>query len=105
MMCRSLPSMCRCLRTAGEICERAMLIKELQSLQHRHGYLPREALSELAERLKMPFFEVYGVASFYPHFRLEAPTGTEIKVCADLSCHLAGARSLIAALREACERA
>src|SRR6266540_3147498 len=52
--------------------EYAMLIKELQSLQHHHGYLPREALYELAERLKMPFFEVYGVASFYPHFRLAA---------------------------------
>jgi formate dehydrogenase beta subunit len=85
--------------------EYAMLIKELQSLQHHHGYLPREALYELAERLKMPFFEVYGVASFYPHFRLAAPTGTEIKVCADLSCHLAGARSMTAALREACEHA
>jgi formate dehydrogenase beta subunit len=82
-----------------------MLIEELQNLQHHHGYLPREALHELAERLKIPFFEVYGVASFYPHFRFEAPSGTEIKVCSDLSCHLAGARPMIAALREACERA
>ena len=40
-----------------------MLIQALQDLQHHHGYLPREALHELAERLKVPFFEVYGVAS------------------------------------------
>ncbi len=44
--------------------ERPMLIKELQDLQHHHGYLPREALQALAVRLKVPFFEVYGVASF-----------------------------------------
>jgi NADH:ubiquinone oxidoreductase subunit F (NADH-binding)/NADH:ubiquinone oxidoreductase subunit E len=80
-----------------------MLITDLQKLQHHHGYLPREALHALAERLKIPFFEVYGVASFYPHFRLEAPIGTEIKVCADLSCHLAGAGSLTAAFRNACQ--
>lgn len=93
------------LRTTEEIRERAMLIKELQSLQHHHGYLPREALSELAERLKVPFFEVYGVASFYPHFRLEPPAGTELKICTDLSCHLAGAIALKAAIEAECEHA
>jgi NADH:ubiquinone oxidoreductase subunit F (NADH-binding)/NADH:ubiquinone oxidoreductase subunit E len=81
-----------------------MLIKELQDLQHRYGYLPREALQELAERLKVPFFEVYGVASFYPHFRFEPPTGTEIRICTDLSCHLAGASSMKDALQAGCER-
>jgi NADH:ubiquinone oxidoreductase subunit F (NADH-binding)/NADH:ubiquinone oxidoreductase subunit E len=81
-----------------------MLIKELQDLQHRCGYLPREALQELAERLKVPFFEVYGVASFYPHFRFEPPTGTEIRICTDLSCHLAGASSMKDALQAGCER-
>jgi NADH:ubiquinone oxidoreductase subunit F (NADH-binding)/NADH:ubiquinone oxidoreductase subunit E len=82
-----------------------MLIKELQRLQHQHGYLPREALHELAERLKVPFFEVHGVASFYPHFRLEPPTGAEIRICTDLSCHLAGAPALKAALHAGCTRA
>jgi NADH:ubiquinone oxidoreductase subunit F (NADH-binding)/NADH:ubiquinone oxidoreductase subunit E len=81
-----------------------MLIKELQDLQHRYGYLPREALQELAERLKVPFFEVYGVASFYPHFRFEPPAGTEIRICTDLSCHLAGASPMKAALQAGCER-
>jgi NADH:ubiquinone oxidoreductase subunit E len=93
------------LRTTEEIRARAMLIKELQSHQHHHGYLPREVLSELAERLKAPFFEVYGVASFYPHFRLEPPAGTELKICTDLSCHLARARALKAAIEAECEHA
>lgn len=82
-----------------------MLIEELQRLQHHHGYLPRDALQELAERLKVPFFEVYGVASFYPHFRLAPPTGTTLAVCTDLSCHLAGAPAMKAALEAECARA
>jgi NADH:ubiquinone oxidoreductase subunit F (NADH-binding)/NADH:ubiquinone oxidoreductase subunit E len=89
--------------TADEIDERTMLIKELQDLQHQHGYLPREAMHELAERLKVPLFEVYGVASFYPHFRFEPPTGTDIRICTDLSCHLAGAQAMQAALQTGCE--
>jgi NADH:ubiquinone oxidoreductase subunit F (NADH-binding)/NADH:ubiquinone oxidoreductase subunit E len=91
--------------TADDIDERTMLIKELQDLQHRHGYLPREALHELAERLKLPLFEVYGVASFYPHFRFEPPAGINVKVCTDLSCHLAGAPGFRTALQTACDRA
>jgi len=79
-----------------------MLIQELQDLQHRYGYLPREALHELAERLNMPFFEVYGVASFYPHFRVEPRVGTQVRICTDLSCHLAGAEAMHAALQRAC---
>jgi NADH:ubiquinone oxidoreductase subunit F (NADH-binding)/NADH:ubiquinone oxidoreductase subunit E len=82
-----------------------MLIKELQDVQHHHGYLPREALQALSERLKIPFFEVYGVASFYPHFRFEPPTGVTVKICTDLSCHLAGANTMKAALHEGCTQA
>jgi NADH:ubiquinone oxidoreductase subunit F (NADH-binding)/NADH:ubiquinone oxidoreductase subunit E len=81
-----------------------MLIKELQDLQHQHGYLPREALHQLAERLKVPFFEVYGVASFYPHFRFEPPTGIAVRVCTDLSCHLTGAQAFRATLQVACDQ-
>jgi hypothetical protein len=55
-----------------------MLIKELQDLQRQHGYRPREALHDLTERLNVLFFEVYGVASFYPHLRFEPPTSTTI---------------------------
>src|SRR3989442_3645996 len=57
-----------------------MLIKELQDLQRQHGYRPREALHDLAQRLNVLFFEVYGVASFYPRFCFEPLTSTTICV-------------------------
>ncbi len=49
----------------------------------------------------MPLDELYGVASFYPHFRFAPREGPEIAVCRDLPCRLAGA----AGLREALETA
>ena len=85
-----------------KICESAMLIRELQRLQHRYGYLPREGLQELSERLKVPLYEIHGIATFYPHFRLEPLAGAEVKICTDLSCYLAGASALMTAVQEAC---
>ncbi|MCS6861465.1 MAG: NAD(P)H-dependent oxidoreductase subunit E [Abditibacteriales bacterium] len=65
-----------------------MLIEELKAIQHKHGYLPREELYALSERTNVPLWQIHGVASFYPHFRLQPPLKVEVKVCADVSCHL-----------------
>jgi NADH:ubiquinone oxidoreductase subunit F (NADH-binding)/NADH:ubiquinone oxidoreductase subunit E len=62
----------------------------LRGIQHQHGYLPAAALRDLAERLSIPLHHVHGVASFFPHFRLAPPPAVEVRVCADLSCHLSG---------------
>jgi hypothetical protein len=80
-----------------------MLLKELQDLQRQHGCRPRAALHDLAERLKALFFEVYGVASFYPRFCFEPFTST-ISTCTDLRCRLAGAEAVRATLQVACDR-
>jgi len=53
----------------------------------------------LAERLQIPLYHVQGVASFFPHFRLAPPPAVDVRVCADMTCHLRGA----AALRSAVE--
>lgn len=68
-----------------------MILKELKAIQDRHGFLPEEELQRLAVRMKVPLYEIYGVASFYPHFRLKPRTSPEIKICTDISCYLQGA--------------
>src|SRR5204863_2318263 len=35
-----------------------------------------------------------GVASFFPHFRLEPPPPVDLRVCTDMSCHLLDADGL-----------
>src|SRR5207244_360622 len=58
---------------------------------HRIRNLPVRAMSE---RARIPLYDVHGVASFYPHFRLTAPPAVDVRVCADMSCHLRGADEL-----------
>ncbi len=77
-----------------------MLIDDLREIQARHGYLPEAELKSLSERKGIPLYEAHGVASFYPHFRLEPPPGATVRVCTDLSCHLHGACDVLETLRE-----
>ncbi|MBI3304610.1 MAG: NADH-quinone oxidoreductase subunit NuoF [Deltaproteobacteria bacterium] len=76
------------------------LISDLKAIQERYGYLPEDELRAFSQRTATPLYQIQAVASFYPHFRLRPGSQLEVKVCADLSCHLAGARQL----RQAAER-
>jgi NADH:ubiquinone oxidoreductase subunit F (NADH-binding)/NADH:ubiquinone oxidoreductase subunit E len=72
-----------------------MIIHELHAIQSQHGYLPAAELQALSRRLNVPLYRLHGVASFYPHFRLQPPPPVEIKVCRDFTCHLRGASDLL----------
>ncbi len=75
-----------------------MIFDDLRAIQDRHGFLPKADLEELAQRTQTPLYQIHSVASFYPHFHLEPPPKAEIRVCADMSCHLNGACELRADL-------
>jgi len=68
--------------------ERKHLIPILQMIQERHAYLPPEAIKIVAEHLKIPICEVYGVATFYNQFRFHPPGRHPIKVCLGTACHV-----------------
>ncbi len=77
-----------------------MIVQQLNQIQSRHGYLPRESLVALAERLAVPLYRIEEVVSFFPHYRKSAPPHLEVHVCRDMSCHLRGSASLIADLKK-----
>src|SRR5688572_8119800 len=62
----------------------ATVIQELKSIQDRFGYIPEKEMYSLARRINVPVYELNGVASFYPHFRLAPPPRATIHVCTDL---------------------
>lgn len=66
------------------------LIPILQTVQGRLGYLPREAMTEIAEYLNIPDIDVYGVVTFYNQFRLNPPGRHSIRVCLGTACHMKG---------------
>ncbi len=84
---------------------RDLLIEHLHLIQDAHGHLSAAHLRALAEEMRLSMAEVWEVASFYAHFDLikegEAPPpALTIRVCDSLSCELAGAQDLMAALQE-----
>ncbi len=66
------------------------LIPLLQKVQKKLGYLPREAMLEIARFLDIPDVDVYGVVTFYHQFRLNPPGKHSIKVCLGTACHMKG---------------
>ncbi|MDR2442601.1 MAG: NAD(P)H-dependent oxidoreductase subunit E [Deltaproteobacteria bacterium] len=79
----------------------ANLLPMLQAIEGRYRYLPKEAMVEVALRLKIPKSRVFAVANFYKALSL-TPKGERIfTVCQGTACHLRGAPSLIASLEKA----
>jgi len=66
------------------------LIPILQKVQGKLGYLPREAMLEVAQFLGIAEIDVYGVVTFYNQFRLNPPGKHSIKVCLGTACHMKG---------------
>jgi NADH-quinone oxidoreductase subunit E len=70
----------------------------LRLAQERHGWLPPEAFSEVADALDLTPGYCQAVASFYDMFHLE-PVGRHlVEVCTNVSCALAGAQQVLEAL-------
>jgi len=70
--------------------DRDNLISILQEVQQRFGYLPEEAMQEIADFLRLSNSTVYSVSTFYAHFRLTPPGKNTVKVCLGPACHLRG---------------
>src|SRR6056297_3207327 len=84
---------------------RDLLIEYLHRIQDRYGHLSAAHLRALAEELRISQAEVYEVATFYAHFDVvkegeTPPPALTIRVCDSLSCELAGAQALKAALED-----
>jgi len=79
---------------------RAVIFDDLRAIQLRYGFLPKAELEALSQRSHTPLYQIHGVASFYPHFQLAAPPKADVRVCADMSCHLNGACELRAELEQ-----
>jgi NADH:ubiquinone oxidoreductase subunit F (NADH-binding)/NADH:ubiquinone oxidoreductase subunit E len=77
------------------------VIDELRGIQQQFGFLPADQLHQLATKIDVPLSQIHAVASFYPHFHLTPPAQAEVRVCADMSCHLRGGPELKRELEQA----
>ncbi len=75
---------------------RSAIMPALHLAQERHdGWLPPEALREVAEALDLTPAYCFAVASFYDMYHLEPVGRHEIAVCTNVSCALAGAQDVL----------
>ena len=74
--------------------QRHMLLPALHAIQDRVGWVSRGALEYACRRLSIPPADAYGVVSFYARFALEPRAEVTLHVCDDISCMLAGAKSV-----------
>jgi len=75
--------------------KKGALIPILQRVQEEFGYLPQEALTEIATFLKLPPSHVFSVATFYAHFYLTRRGDHLVRVCQGTACHVRGASDIL----------
>jgi NADH-quinone oxidoreductase subunit E len=76
---------------------RSATLPALRLAQQRYGWLPPEALREVADALDVTPAYCHAVASFYDMFHLE-PVGRHlVEVCTNISCALVGAQQVLEA--------
>ena len=67
------------------------LIKVLYEAQHIFGYLPRDVMIFISEKLGVPIAKIYGVVSFYSYFTTTPKGRCQIKICMGTACFVRGA--------------
>jgi NADH:ubiquinone oxidoreductase subunit E len=74
------------------------VLPALRLAQEQHGgWLPPEALREVAEALEVTPAYCVSIASFYDQFYLEPIGRTRVEVCTNVSCALSGAQQVLEA--------
>ena len=76
------------------------LIPVLQEAQGAYGFLPKDIISRIAQTLKIPVSQVYGVVTFYSQFHLNPRGRNIIRVCQGTACHVRGAKAVLKALED-----
>lgn len=71
------------------------LISVLQDIQDEYGYLPEDCLRKASVFLGVPLPDIFGVATFYRMFRLNAPGKHMVTACVGTACHVRGVTRVV----------
>ena len=73
---------------------RSDLLDVLQEIQEVEGYLSEEAIIKISRCFKLASTKIYGIASFYDHFKFVPQGKFHIRVCNGTACHLSDTTNL-----------
>lgn len=76
------------------------LISILQKTQNIYGYLSMDAINYISAKTGIPPAKIFGVATFYTQFRMEAIGQYLIMLCQGTACHVNGSSMIEEAITE-----
>ncbi|MBR3132976.1 MAG: NAD(P)H-dependent oxidoreductase subunit E [Clostridia bacterium] len=79
---------------------RDSLIKILEEVQVKYGYIPKVCQLEISDYLDMPLAEIYGVITFYSRFSLEPKGKYNVAVCLGTACFVKGSKEILEGAKE-----
>jgi NADH-quinone oxidoreductase subunit E len=74
--------------------KRAVTLPALHLVQHTYGWIPTQAIQEVAEFLELAPAEVLDTATFYEEYWLKPKGKYLLQVCRSLACEICGSRDL-----------
>ena len=80
--------------------QRGSLIQVLQNTQALYGFVPPEAMRQIADRMRVSLSKVYSVVTFYSQFYLERRGKHILQLCDGTACHVKGAPTLVSAIKK-----
>lgn len=78
---------------------RDYLIPILQAVQEEEGYISKDSIGQISDYLGLPESKIFGVATFYNQFRLNAPGKYQVAICRGTACHVKGSFNLLETLQ------
>ena len=76
------------------------LIEALHTVQESFGYLDTDSLRYVANSLRVPLSQAFGVATFYHYFSLKPPGAHTCVVCTGTACYIKGAAKLLQTIEQ-----
>ncbi len=76
------------------------LIEALHTVQESFGYLDIDSLRYVANSLRVPLSQAYGVATFYHYFSLKPPGAHTCVVCTGTACYIKGSAKLLQSIEQ-----
>ena len=74
------------------------VISSLEAVQEIYGYLPREVLEKISEKLDVHLSRLFSLATFYSAFTLTPRGKHTVHVCLGTACHVRGGARILKGL-------
>ncbi len=79
---------------------KACILPALHLIQHEYGWVPKQAMLEIAECLEVAPAQVFDTATFYEEYWLHPKGKVLVSVCRSIACEMCGQCEITDAVRE-----